>query len=413
MSSQAAGLMAHPADRRSRSKRLRAILALGLVLIAALALPSASFAATDGDFSYVSDGTSVTITGCSASPCEANLTIPASIGGLPVTGIVDEAFYDQTSLRTVAIPASVTNVAAMAFKNSGLTSVSFEAGSQLTSIGHSAFLNTSGLTSITIPASVTSIGSSAFQGSGLTSVSFEAGSALATIGDGVFYGTSDLASITIPASVTSIGPSAFALSGVASVTFAPGSQLASIDGRAFKGTSNLGSISIPASVTSIAEYSFLNSGLTSVVFLGDVPSIGADAFFKSFTVGAIAYVDPNYTGYGAVGDDFNGLTVASLLTYTSSGGEVTITGCAFDPCPLTAITIPASIGGEPVTTIGTSAFMAASSLTSLTIPASVTGVGDQAFYHSGLTGVSFEVGSQLEWIGHNAFDGTSGLTSVS
>ncbi|MEI6664194.1 MAG: hypothetical protein WCL20_07845, partial [Actinomycetes bacterium] len=110
MSSQAAGLMAHPADRRSRSKRLTTILALGLVLIAALALPSASFAATDGDFTYVSDGTSVTITGCSASPCEANLTIPASIGGDPVTTIGDSAFDFTSSLTSITIPASVTSL---------------------------------------------------------------------------------------------------------------------------------------------------------------------------------------------------------------------------------------------------------------------------------------------------------------
>jgi len=434
MSSQAAGLMAHPADRRSRSKRLTTILALGLVLIAALALPSASFAATDGDFSYVSDGTSVTITGCSASPCEANLTIPASIGGLPVTGIIDEAFYNQTSLRTVAIPASVTSLGVSAFNNSGLTSVSFEAGSALATIGDFAFLGTSGLTSINIPASVTTLGVGAFNNSGLTSVSFEAGSALATIGDSAFEGTSGLASITIPASVTSLGGSAFRYSGLTSVSFEAGSALATIGDFAFQGTSGLTSITIPASVTTIGDNAFGYSGLTSVIFLGDVPSVGSYAFF-GVPNGAIAYVAPNYTGYGAVGDDFNGLTVASLLTYTSSGGNVTITGCAFDPCPLTAITIPASIGGEPVTAIGQSAFLNNTSLTSITlpdglttigayafqytsnlssitIPTSVTSIGYFSFSSSGITSVSFDAGSHLTTIDTDAFLGASNLVSI-
>jgi len=359
MSSQAAGLMAHPADRRSRSKRLTTILALGLVLLAALALPSASFAATDGDFTYVSDGTSVTITGCSASPCEANLTIPASIGGLPVTGIVDEAFYNQTSLRTVAIPASVTTIGEYAFGYSGLTSVTFAPGSQLESIGFAAFSSTPDLTSITIPASVTSLGGSAFRHSGLTSVSFEAGSALATIGAGTFQGTSGLTSITIPASVTTIGDYAFFYSGLTSVSFEAGSALATIGDSAFEGTSGLASITIPASVTSIGSSAFQDSGLTSVSF---------EAGSALATIGA--------------------------GTFKFDSG-------------LTSITIPAS-----VTTIGAGTFQFDSGLTSITIPASVTSIGSSAFQGSGLTSVSFEAGSALATIGAGTFQGISGLTSI-
>lgn len=72
------------------------------------------------------------------------------------------------------------------------------------------------------------------------------------------------------------------------------------------------------------------------------------------------------------------------LTYSVSGGKVTITDC--NTAVAGAVTIPDAIGGYPVTTIATDAFADCTGLTSITIGKNVTSVGNAAF--SGCTGLA-------------------------
>ena len=61
---------------------------------------------------------------------------------------------------------------------------------------------------------------------------------------------------------------------------------------------------------------------------------------------------------------------------------------AISPSPTGAVTIPSTLGGKSVTSIGSSAFSGCSGLTSVTIPDSVTSIGSYAFEGcSGLIGV--------------------------
>ena len=97
--------------------------------------------------------------------------------------------------------------------------------------------------------------------------------------------------------------------------------------------------------------------------------------------------------------------------YTVSDGNATIYngGSAAIPTSTTgAITIPSSLGGYPVTSIGEGAFSGCSGLTNVTISSSVTIIGSWAFYGcSGLTSVTIPSS-----IGDYAFSGCSGLASV-
>ena len=110
---------------------------------------------------------------------------------------------------------------------------------------------------------------------------------------------------------------------------------------------------------------------------------------------------------------------AEITNYTGEGGFVTI---------------PSTLGGCPVTSIGYEAFIDRTGLTSVTIPDSVTSIGDYAFcYCIDLTSITIpdSVTSIGEWafsdcesltsitipdsvtsIGGDAFSGCTGLTSV-
>ncbi len=102
--------------------------------------------------------------------------------------------------------------------------------------------------------------------------------------------------------------------------------------------------------------------------------------------------------------DSNGYT----WTYGVTGDAAKISGVS----PSTgSVTIPSSVGGKPVTSIGLWAFYGCSELTSVTIPNSVTLIGAFAFQNcSGLTGVT--IPNSVTSIGSYAFENCSGLTSV-
>lgn len=90
---------------------------------------------------------------CAVSPEPTGaVTIPSTLGGVPVTGIGEKAFSYCRGMTSVKIPDSVKT------------------------IGKEAFVGCTGLTSITIPKSVTSISSEAFHHcSGLESIFVEQG----------------------------------------------------------------------------------------------------------------------------------------------------------------------------------------------------------------------------------------------
>jgi hypothetical protein len=75
-----------------------------------------------------------------------------------------------------------------------------------------------------------------------------------------------------------------------------------------------------------------------------------------------------------------------------------------------AVTIPDTINGLPVTSIGPCAFSNCSNLTSVTIPNSVTEVGGGAFvWCTSLTNAT--IGNSVTSIGDDAFHGCTSLDS--
>ncbi len=95
--------------------RLRKVLtALVVMLLVAFASPvlTASTAGADstdssGYFTYTSDGTSVTVTGCTTLCVDASVSIPSTIDGLPVTSVTSGGFGNM-QIAQLTIPNSVT-----------------------------------------------------------------------------------------------------------------------------------------------------------------------------------------------------------------------------------------------------------------------------------------------------------------
>ena len=118
------------------------------------------------------------------------------------TGVVLTHGLADTMLANsgdVVIGAEYTAIEGQAFKETAVTSVSFEAGGALISIGAQAFYGCSLLNgALQLPASLETIGVSAFQTKysealpntgGVTSVTFAAAGALTSIGDRAFQGS--------------------------------------------------------------------------------------------------------------------------------------------------------------------------------------------------------------------------------
>jgi hypothetical protein len=289
--------------KNALSMRLLQFLA-ALFLLSVIPAKAAQF----GDFTYTATGSEVTITGYTGTG--GAITIPSSIGGLPVTDIGTSAFDSKASLTSVTIPSSVTTIGNYAFSYCvGLTKITIP--SSVTSIGSGTFIACTNLNAITvapdnlnfssvsgvlfnksqtaiiryptnrpgvaytIPVSVTSIGEFAFYlCTRLTSVSIP--DSVISIGELAFYG-SGLTSVAIPDSVTDIGNQAFGGSGLTSVTI--GSGVTSIGEFAFSYCLDLTSVKIPDSVTSIGQSAFYNcTKLASVSIPFSVTSIGANAF---------------------------------------------------------------------------------------------------------------------------------------
>ena len=114
------------------------------------------------------------------------------------------------------------------------------------------------------------------------------------------------------------------------------------------------------------------------------------------------------------GDDGLGGDVGSVVTspdgivFTNIGGSYSVTGYEGTP---TAVVIPETYEGLPVTRIGNNAFYDCSSLASVTIPSSVTSIGDYALaYCTSLASVT--IPDSVTSIGGSAFDNCTSLTSV-
>lgn len=170
-----------------------------------------------------------------------------------LTVIGSNAFYNNSKLSDLTLGSGLNRIGESAFQNnSALTSVIFPDG--LTRIDGSAFRNAK-LTAVSLPDSVTSLGGYVFQGNNLRSLKLSQG--LTRIPDYAFD-ENKLSEVTIPAAVSEISREAFSGNNLVRVTVEPNSLLKAIRNRAFD-NNQLSDITLPHTVTTIDADVFVNN----------------------------------------------------------------------------------------------------------------------------------------------------------
>ena len=287
-----------------------------------------------------------------------------------VTTIGNYAFFDCSSLTSIAIPNSITNIGDYAFAGcNSLTSITIP--NRVISIGDYAFYNCDFLTSITIPNSVVSIGDYAFSTCySLTSLICEA-STPPTLGVNVFP---HISTIAVPCgAIEDYMASDWVTYAVALVDDCNGrcgdqlvwkyedSQLNifgegdmydyDVDVQPWQQYRNkITSISLPEGLTSVG-----NAGFKDCMFVNHV-SVPASVETIGFSA-------------------FENCRMLSNLTFAANGALNSIDNWAFyNNHELKNVVIP-----EGVTSIGYAAFYGCTYLSELTLPASMQAIEDNGF----------------------------------
>jgi len=256
---------------------------------------------TEGGFNFRRLGDVSVVMGADSPPAE--LSIPATLGGLTVVAIWDFAFVGN-QLTSVTIPAGVTVIGSGAFACNQLTSVTIPAG--VTVIEELAFWRNQ-LTSVAIPAGVIVIEGGAFAvNPDLASIAVAPGNQHFRSIDGVLYdraGTTLLAwpagksPVNIPSGVTGIGNGAFSGNRLESVDILAGVTV--IGSSAFAGN-RLESVTIPAGVTGIGGSAFEdNEDTLQTVTIPFASVAAADAAWGGEWRNGLpaAFNDPAYSGW--------------------------------------------------------------------------------------------------------------------
>lgn len=330
-------------------------------------------------------------------------------------------FSDAIALKSIDLPASITDMGSSTFANSGLEKFVLPAGvtiiksstfngcaalsevvlhDSLKEIQFSAFRATPMLKEITLPASLTTLGNTVFQQSGLTS-------------------------IVLPGKVRQLGNYAF--DDCKDLESADIQGVSTIGSEVFRNCEKLTSITIPETVTSISDYAFENCSFTEIFIPESVVTIdeGAFAGCKTLTEFKVAANSLSFEARDGVLYNKNNNTLliypagkdgriiieegTSIAPYAFSGvdkpieivlPDTDIASYTFgDFAGLVSIVVP-----EGVTSIGNNAFYGAINLKTITLPSTLISIGSSAFYGaSSLKTIEWPNGSNLQTIGTSAF----------
>ncbi|MCR5542022.1 MAG: leucine-rich repeat domain-containing protein [Ruminococcus sp.] len=214
---------------------------------------SAADALTYGDYEYHLTYKYGTVEIVKYNGTDEVVEIPSEIDGIAVTSIYRNAFSDNKTIKSVAIPDGVTD------------------------IGHDAFSGCDSLVEVTMTDSVETIAENAFISCGnLKSVKLSKG--LTKIAEKTFMDCTNLTDIELPSGIKSIGKKAFrSCKNLEKINLPDG--LKTIGNEAFFNCEKLVSISMPDSLTSMGYYNFFECyALKDVKLSANLTSMGSWCF---------------------------------------------------------------------------------------------------------------------------------------
>ena len=254
---------------------------------------------------------------------------------------------------------------------------------QVTRIGLRAFYGCRDVTVVDIPEGITSIGRAAFN-SCVNLENVDLPNSLVSIEESAFSYCHAITSFHVPRNLASLGEEVFM--GSSQIQFFSCSSLnqhfKAVNGVLYsKDMTELycypvkataATYEVPSPVARIHEYCFANNqSLTQVTFPETLRRIDMNIFRGC-----------------------KGITEVDIPDGVTHMGMTVFGDCS----NLTRVHLPANLD-----TLDNSTFMSCSKLTEVFIPRKVKYIGTYVFYGSGVKAVTFEEGSELETIGHDAF----------
>ena len=365
------------------------------------------------DFSYTVNEGKATITDFDNENNSTVIVIPAYLNSFPVKKIDNNAFENDTLIKTVIICNGIEQ------------------------IGENTFYGCNSMSDISLPNSIKSIGESAFEKcTMLNSVILPQN--LEIIQNKTFCDCKNLKEVLVPNSVTRIYGEVFSgcssltkitLPFVGDVKNTPTDTYQYPFGYIFGTNSYTGGIStkqyyylystsaytssyyIPSTLKEVvitnSKYipygAFYNcSSLTSITILSNVTSIGTNAFYNCSKITNITIPDTvTSIGEGA----FFGCTKLDNIIIPNS--VKTLNKNLFNGCS----SLKNIILSESITSIGNNVFSDCTNLETINIPNSVTAIGESAF--SGCTKLdNITIPNNITTLSENLFNGCSSLKNI-
>lgn len=376
---------------------MKKYLILTLLLSMALTVHAQTFQVEGITYTVEDSGAKTAAVGNNRTSTATDVVIPSTVSHegvtYTVTTVKDNAFANNTSLRSISLPATVTKIENQAFlRCSALTSATFPGVHQIDKF---AFYECKALQSVTIPDCCTTLGQRIWYASGVRNV--VVGTGLKNIASGVFESCDSLTTATLTPGLKKLGSDMFYYcTALSSINIPAG--IDTIPSWCFAWT-GLTQFTIPNTVRQISEFAFCNI-ITPVITVPEgVVSIGSNSFSQNSQLQTVNL--PSTLRH--IGD--YAFALSPFTTITLPDSLESLGDCAFISCSqLTTLNIPGTVKkipyelchndsklvnltlNEGTTSISTAAFHGLRNLTSFTIPASVTEIEGNPISYTAVRG---------------------------